>query len=456
VTFVVQEGSLHRKSPPGCGHLHVRVSRVTGMMNCGLRSWTERGKTVCVGLLVAAALAFSAQAELPPESLGKIERLPEPFHAHWVWVADLVLERVALVDLDSGRFLGLVNGGYGAVAPLFPSRRAELYLPASYYSRRTRGERTDVLEIYDVATLSLQAEVEVPAKRAIDAVALGHSALSDDDRFVAMFNWTPRTSLSIVDVEKRAFAGEIDVPGCSLVYSAGPRRFLSLCADGAALVVTLAEDGREAGKERTQAFFDPRKDPVTEKAVRYRDRWLFVSFDGYVYPVDASGAQIRFDEAWSLLTDAERAASWRIGGLQHLAVHEASGRLYSLVHRGGPDTHKDPGDAVWVYDLRSRQRLQRIKMRNPGLTIYGTPVELGRSGFLKGLSDWLIDRFAPPVVTHITVTQDDAPRLVTASQYTGSLGVYDGISGSFLGRVQPTGWTTDLLLAPWGGAPGTQ
>lgn len=413
-----------------------------------------RWKTLCAGLLAALALASMSQAELIPESPGKIERLPEPFQPRWVWVADLVLERAALIDIDSGRFLGMVNGGYGAVAPLFPSQRAELYLPATYYSRRTRGERIDVLEIHDIATLSLQAEVEVPAKRAIDAVALGHSALSDDDRFVAMFNWTPQTSLSIVDAEKRAFAGEISIPGCSLVYSAGPRRFFSLCADGSALVVHLDQGGREAGKERTEPFFDPRKDPVTEKAVRYRDLWLFVSFDGYVYPVDVSGAQIRFEQAWSLFNEAERAASWRIGGLQHLAVHEASGRLYSLVHRGGPDTHKDPGDAVWVYDLLNRQRLKRIKMRNPGVTIYGTPVELGRGWPWQDLSGWLIDRFAPANVTHIAVTQDSEPRLVTASQYTGSLGIYDGLSGAFLGRVQPTGWTTDLLMAPWSAANG--
>ena len=401
------------------------------------------------GLVALAAAAPVSRAEIAPEVPGQVETLPEPFRAHWVWVADLVLERVALMDLDDGRFLGIVNGGYGTIAPLFSQRRAEMYVPATYYSRRTRGARTDALEIHDIATLSPRAEVILPGKRATDAVAQGHQALSDDERFAAVFNWTPRTSLSIVDVEQRTFAAEIDIPGCSLVYAAGPRRFFALCADGAAMVVTLDDEGREAGRVRTPPFFDPRVDPVTEKAVRHGDTWLFVSFDGWVYPVDVSGPELGFGEKWSLFSGGERVDNWRIGGSQHLALHPASGRLYSLVHRGLADTHKEPGEEVWVYDLARRERVQRIALRSPGVTIYGFPIDPGPSW--RWLTEWVLDTFVPASVSHIEVTRDDEPLLVTAAQFSGSLGVYDARSGEFLRRVQPTGWTTDLLIAPWGG-----
>ena len=40
--------------------------------------------------------------------------------------------------------------------------------------------------------------------------------------------------------------------------------------------------------------------------------------------------------------------------MQHLAVHQKSGRLYSLMHQGGPDTHKEPGTELWIYDLARR------------------------------------------------------------------------------------------------------
>jgi methylamine dehydrogenase heavy chain len=406
-----------------------------------------------VGLGLVGLLAVPAVAEVPAETTGQVEQLPLPPHPHWVWVADLILQRSALIDLDDGRFLGMINGGYGTVMPLFSTRRPEIYVPATYYSRFSRGERTDTIQIYDLATLAPIGEVLIPPKRATNALALGHATMSDDDRFLATFNWTTGTSLSIVDVEQRTFAGEITMPGCSLVYAAGPRRFMSLCADGSAFTVTIDDQGHEVSRERSQPFFDPKIDPVTEKAVRYGNQWLFASFDGKLYSVDVSGPQLSFGTPWSLLSDADREQSWRIGGMQHLAVHERSGRLYTLMHRGGPDTHKDPGEEVWIYDLAAKQRVARIELVNPGLTVYGFSIDVGRNWIwpFNHTFDWLLDTFAPATIGFIQVTQDDAPLLLTASQYFGSIGVYDGQSGRFLRRVAPTGWTSDVLLAPWGG-----
>jgi methylamine dehydrogenase heavy chain len=347
----------------------------------------------------------------------------------------------------------MINGGYGTIMPLFSSRRPEIYVPATYYSRGTRGERTDTVQIYDVATLAPVGEVIIPPKRATNAVALGHAALSDDERFLAIFNWTTGTSLTIVDVERRTFAGEVSTPGCSLVFAAGARRFFSLCADGSVFTVTLDDDGHEASRDRSQPFFDPKVDPVTEKAVRTGNQWIFASFEGKVYSVDVSGPQLRFAEPWSLLSDADREQSWRIGGMQHLAVHRATGRLYTLMHRGGPDTHKEPGEEVWVYDLATRRRVARVELLNPGLTVYGLPIEIGRHWawpFNRAFG-WLLNTFAPATVGFIQVTQDGAPLLLTASQFFGSIGVYDALSGRFLRRAGPTGWTSDVLLAPWGG-----
>jgi methylamine dehydrogenase heavy chain len=154
---------------------------------------------IAIGLVLAGA----AHAEIAPERTGQVESLPQPPHPHWVWTADLVLGRTALIDADEGRFLGVINGGYGTVMPLFARTRPEIYVPATYYSRGTHGVRTDVVEIYDTEHLAVQAEVVIPPKRATNAVALAHAALSDDDRFVAIFNWTTGTSISIVDVQKR-------------------------------------------------------------------------------------------------------------------------------------------------------------------------------------------------------------------------------------------------------------
>lgn len=412
-----------------------------------------RRSTRIAAALIVLLPAAGASADVAPEPTGMSETLALPPRAHWAWVADVILHRSALFDLDEGRFLGLVNGGYGTTMPLFPSRRAELYLPATYYSRHTRGERTDVVEIFDLATLAPLAEVVIPPKRSTSAVALAHAALSDDDRFLAVFNWTAATSLSVVDVERRRFVTEINTSGCSLVYAAGPRRFFSLCGDGSVLTLALDADGHEQARQRSEPFFDPKLDPVTEKAVRFRDQWLFVSFGSRVHPVDVSGPEIRFGEPWSLLDETDRGQSWRVGGLQHLAVHEASGRLYALMHRGGADTHKEPGEEVWIFDLASRSRSARIALVTPGIAIYGFPIEPGRRWRwpFGSLAEWLLDALVPAAVDFIQVTKDDAPLLLTASQLSGSLGLYDARDGRFLRRVQPTGFTSDVLLAPWVG-----
>lgn len=410
-----------------------------------------------MALLAAIGVALGAgagHAELAAETPGGVQRLAPP-RPHWVWVGDLLLERVQLVDLDAGAFLGTVHVGYGMSQPLVARRRPEIYVPATYYARHTRGERTDVLEVHDAATLAPVAEVPLPPHRAIDNFALAHATLTDDERFVAVFNWTPATSLGIVDVEARRFVGEIPIPGCSLVYALGARRLLSLCADGSFLIVTLDEYGTRAGAERTEPFFDPIDDPVTEKAVRLGDRWIFVSFAGRVHEVRATANGVAIDPPWLLGDAPAEGVAWRTGGIQHLAVHAESNRLFVLMHHGGPDTHKEPGEEVWVFDLETRRRTVRIPLHAPGFTVMGERADVW-SGWMwpfDRLAAWLVEGLAPPMVTQIAVTRGAEPFLVTASRFTGGLGVYDAASGAFLKRVQPVGWTLDVLTTPYGDAP---
>lgn len=403
---------------------------------------------------LSVLLTGVAAGELPVEPIGRVEVLPQPPRPHWVWVSDVLLGRSSLLDLDRGAFLGMISTGYLSASAVFPADGTEFYLPETYYSRGSRGERTDVVSIYDTRTLSAVGEVVIPPKRAVNVLPSGNSALSDDDRFLAVFNMTPATSLSIVDVRERRFAGEIRIPGCSLVFAAGPRRFFSLCSDGSLLTVELDDRGLKAGKRRSAPFFDPPRDPVTEKAVRYGDRWLFVSFEGWVHPVDVSGAEIVPGESWSLFGEADRADRWRIGGRQHLAVHAASGRFYSLVHQGGEHTHKDPGSELWVYDLAARERVQRIALPHPGIAFLSETIEFGRGWPwpFDGLWDWMLENLAPhPGIDGLAVTPDAEPLLVIGSQIGGSVAVLDAMTGELLRRTSSGNFTCDVFQAPWGG-----
>ena len=128
-----------------------------------------------------------------------------------------------MVNADHGTMLGMLSTGYSFNSLTLPREYGEIYSAETYYSRYTRGKRTDVVSIYDAKTLSPTAEIEIPAKRTSTTPKLATASLTDDDRFMAIWNYTPAQSLSIVEVKKREFVGEIPIPGCALAYPAGIR-----------------------------------------------------------------------------------------------------------------------------------------------------------------------------------------------------------------------------------------
>ena len=258
----------------------------------------------------------------PFDSFGRSEVIGEP-ESDWVFIGS------SLVDVVDNEFLGLVSiSGMGSLLQFSPDDQS-IFAVETFRSRGTRGERTDTVTVFDTSTLGAVGEVIIPSKTALMGAGDGAAAMSDDDRFLAVFNLTPATSLSIVDTERLEFVVEISTPGCSLVYGAGERRYVMLCANGGLLTVTLDEEGGELSKVRTEGFFDPEVDPVREGGVRYGDEWLFVSFEGMLHPLDVSGSTPQFGETWSLLTEQDRADNWRIAGRQHLSIHQETGRLYS-------------------------------------------------------------------------------------------------------------------------------
>jgi methylamine dehydrogenase heavy chain len=398
-------------------------------------------------LLLAALPAGAASSEpLAPEKIGDVTKLPTSMGAHWVWASDSVLKRSALFDADSGRMLGMVNGGEG-VSPLHPhvSRtRREVYVVETVYSRGHRGERSDLVTIYDAVTLAVTGEVAIPPRRADNGNGVWIAALLDGDRFLVVLNQDPGTSVSVVDLEGRSFVGEIATPGCALVLPVAPRRFAMLCGDGTAQAITLDDAGREVARSRSEPFFDATRDPLTEKGVRDGARWHFASFEGYLHTIDFAGEKPVAAASWSLFSDVDRKEGWRIGGLQHLALHVPSGRLYSVVHQGGPGSHKDPGPEVWVYDLARRALVQRIEMANLTWAFVRPRMGIEAGGWL----DRLIRALLPGGVDTLAVTGDAAPLLLAGERESGAVGVYDATTGEHLRDLEETGIAGGLLVVP--------
>jgi methylamine dehydrogenase heavy chain len=394
------------------------------------RSRTDARRACAVFIAPLAALAVAAFAMPParaalPTDLGSnrptVVTLPSPPSSHWVWINDFVFPHMAdglayLVDGDTGHYLGTLSTGYSFARIVLPRDGKLIYSPETYFSRGTRGTRTDVVTIYDAATLNVQGEIQVPPKRASNVSNIGNAELTDDDRFLLIYNFNPAQSISVVDMASRAFVGEIETPGCALAFPTGKRSFFSICADGGLLAVQLDDSGKAMKQNRTEPLFDVAHDPVTEKPVRGGDTWYFVSFAGRIHTVRSGANGLEAGDSWWLSTNTERAQGWRPGGVQQLAFHSGQKRLYAIMHQGPLETHKDPGKSIWVADVVTHKRVAQIKTRR--------------------------------MSSSIQLSKDDHPLLFSIFNDGNVLDVYDPVSGELLRSVPNVGTSPTLLLTP--------
>ena len=326
--------------------------------------------------LLTLVVAANAAAEFEPEAVGKVETLPETYPEHWAMVHDfsffhmmegeIIITDPLAEDMGS-QYKGMIPASFTA-AYTRSKKRNEHYVAETFYSRGTRGgERTDVLTIWDPATLQVSAEVVIPPKRITGMPKTTMIGLIGDDRFAGVYNFTPGQSVSIVDLEKREFVGEIPTAGCAFLLPNGNNSFTSICSNGSMLTSHLDADGKLAGTTKTPVLFDAENDPIFEAPATAAGIAYYPTFKGNVLPIDISGKDIKALDTWSLTADDEK--DWRPGGIRP-AVADLDGKGFFLMHPdGGEGTHKNGGGEVWVYDLAAGKRTARIELQNWGLTV---------------------------------------------------------------------------------------
>lgn len=331
----------------------------------------SRLRTACAALgLAALAAALPARAatpkaqppELPTETLTTSTLANAPRER--VYVADISINsiidgRLRIFNATNGAFLGQLHTGYAGAFAL-SAKADEIYVATTYLSRGGRGERTDVLEVWDAQRLELKFEVVLPPRRAQTLNYRGLLSLSANGRFALVQNATPATSITVVDLAERKVVAEVTTPGCwgTLPAASHPARFAMLCGDGKIATVTLDDKGQVADRQASEKVFDADADPWFHHAERIGDRYWFVSFHGMLHEVDASGATARVVASRSLVDAAQRKQGWRPGGYQLFAVHP-SGRwaVVAMHDKGGEGSHKNPARQLWFVDLASGKRV---------------------------------------------------------------------------------------------------
>ncbi len=391
-------------------------------------------KRTILTLALAALIGFAgvpASAQIDPASLPEpliTAVLPDkPDGAHWVWIAAFPnYAHADLIDADTGTVLGTIELGYQGLLPQIPRSGDEIYNHAVYLTRGYHGELVEVVEIFDAKTLEIKGEIPIEPPKAMRGLAsINLTTLTDDDRFLIQSFFTPALSFGVVDLEKRKYVGEIETGGCAHTMAAGPRRFLSMCGDGSVLAVDLDDNGAESARTTHPGFFDAEGDPLHPTGARSGDVWYFASVRGVMHAVDTSGGEIQFQEPWKF-GEQDDAGVWvPAAPNQHMAAHDASGRLFMLMSvvpdlerkPGGYDFHRGIGFEVWVFDIESRERLARYKMDRPAAAI--------------------------------AVSQDDAPFLY-ATTYT-HVDIYDANTGEATRVLSPNQEVrgTIVMIQPW-------
>jgi len=396
-------------------------------------------------LLVAAfCLAAPLAAEAPREK-ASVATLP-PMGAHSVWVPDRLTLHNVLFDGDSGEVLGMVDSPslITPKTPLLVRSRNEIYSVDIAHSRGTRGERVDFVSVYDATTLSFKHEIVFPTQSGSSNTSQQYAELIGE-RFIGVFNQFPNTSVAIIDLVEQRFVEEIVITGCAGVYPIDAHRFASLCGDGTSIAIELDESGSYKQLSRSAPFFDVIEDPVAMSAGRSELRWTFVSFAGQVHTIDYSEATPTVAASWSLTDEADQSDRWRPGGLQYVAVHRKSGRLFVVMHQGGPGSHKDAGPEVWVWDMATQQRVSRFESPNLTAAFLGSFMGVTEDSFLHGVLNWVL----PSGGIHtIAVSQDESPVLFVRNGMLGAVGVLDATNGNSLRSLTEAGLSGPTLRVP--------
>lgn len=376
-----------------------------------------RHRAIRLVLLAAAAAAVPLGAMAAPplaiDEIPKVEQLPAAYPASWMLVQDLHFDalpdgRVAIVDTAAPvrPLKGLVRAAQFANVLFSPEKR-EIYTAETFYSRLTRGERTDAITIWDTATLQPKGEIVLPGgKRQQSVHYSGTFQLTNAEKWALVANFTPAQSITVVDLEGRKVLGEIDLPGCSHIYPTGERGFTTFCADGSLTSVQLDASGAVAASKTIPKVQDIDTQAQFQMPAMVGKTAWFVTYRGLLKGYDLSSPVARPLPGKLSVGSADGGApEWRPSGWQVIAA-DARGLLYVLMSPAGKEgSHKDGGSEVWVIDPASGQRTLRIAL--------------------------------PGGATSIMVTREAAPRLI-AMRMDGPIDVLDAASGALVHSLGAT------------------
>ena len=320
---------------------------------------------------------------------------------------------IVIYDADAAKIEGEVPVGHDSNIALAPDD-SRIYITETIFTHGNRGARLDLLSVYDSKTLHLLKEVELPG-RALVGYKLRNLDINASGKRAYVYNMRPAGSVLYVNLTTQAVGGSIETPGCAMVFAWGEDGVSSLCGDGSLATITMPEGGTPK-ITHSKPFFDANNDPIFDNSLvdHATDTAVFLTYTGLIYTVKL-GAEPVIDKPWSLQEAAGQKRpgtggdelAWRPGGVQPIAWHKSTDRLYVLMHPGNYWSHNTGATEIWAVNLKTHA---------------------------------LIARYAAPEtpegpIKSIAVTQKEKPQLILPAQAGGDV-ILDADTGEEVKKLE--------------------
>ncbi len=393
-----------------------------------------KASALCAGLVVmplshaedhsAAHNKAAVDSSLPPlpiEEIGHVKTLPATYPEDWIIVDEANFFNMSagkLILLDSTetkhskRIKGIIDKSYLGNFTL-GKKRPEIYIIETFHERGTRGKKTDYLTIYNKETLKIVKEIPWPTDR-LQALPERYSmALSGDEKFLYVSNFSPASSFTVVDLDTYTITDTIGTPGCILTYPSGNRGITSICSNGGLLSTVIDDQGKLKSRHTIEPFFDSMKTPIFERPAIVDGIAHFPSFTGVMHDVDLRNDVAKYLGSWSLLTDKEKATNYRPSGLAMIDADD-QGLAYIIMQPNGHEgSHQHGGNQVWVFDVVAKKRVSMVN--------------------------------APSGALSLGVTRGKTPKLIITNGEL-ALDVIDPVSGKLIQTLSDFGNVTPLMV----------
>lgn len=326
--------------------------------------------TAATAALALGSLQAPAQAEpvavAPEES--DVAKLEAPRNSWFFIQRGFVLSGTSIYDSVTGKLLGQVETPTLGDMALDPKGKA-YYVSQTIWTKGWRGTRQDLFTVYDSTDLKVQADIAMPGRLLVGG-RKNNVIVIDEGKTALVYNYSPASSVNVIDLEKRKFVKAVELPGCADLIPNPGVGFSALCNDGSMATVTLA--GAKSSIAHTAPFFKATDDPVFDNFAydKAKKQVVMLTYTGQVFTA-AMSATPTISEPFSIQQaagmkpagTAPLELAWYPGGGQPMALHRASGHLYVLMHKGEYWTHKDGGEEVWDVDLAARKVVKRVAIK---------------------------------------------------------------------------------------------